>query len=134
MQQQFHVSLSTRPPHISCNLFCLCLSCSNSLSIHNKVMLFLQNGYIFLYKNRSKKDHRSKSLLWKDFLHTGGLWEIRILKKKGGGGSLGDTNILEEGCLTELTHECFQLPKHREYPHRCDCVIPNPFCKQLVND
>ena len=99
MQQKFHVSLSTRPPHISCNLFSLCLSYSKSLSIHNKVLLFLQKGYIFLLRtiqNSTKKriNHRSTSLLGeklssyrrslgdKDLQRGGGLWEIQIFLRK----------------------------------------------------
>ena len=70
MQQKFHVSLSTRPPHISCNLFSLCLSF---------LLKTIQNS------TKKRINHRSKSLLGKDFLHTGGLWEIRIFKKGGGG-------------------------------------------------
>ena len=137
--------LSTRPPHISCNLFCLCLSCSNSLSIHNKVVLSSKRGIFsckkslsYRIQNSTKKriNHRSKSLLGKDFLHTWGLCEIRIFK--GGGGVFGRYKY-SWGCLTVFEgvwrsiHECMQVPKHREYPHRCDCVIPNPFCKWLIN-
>ena len=130
MQQKFHVSLSTRPPHISCNLFSLFSLC------HWARCCYSSKRGIFSCKQSSKTIQNSKIPLKRgSIIEVSHYWGKTLGDKdlQGGGGGGRDTNILEEGCLTEHTWMYASTQAYREYPHRCDCVIPNPFCNCVNN-